>query len=186
MPTRAEWIKVKLNKEWRIRLAPILLGGAILAALIVVRGIRAGDEPVHVTTDWSDRHVVFSSPKSLLQSLYLGRNPRYAQQWLRRYAERKDDWRGWRAHHNRMEDLLHGDWNAYLGNGGTVGAGNYPAKYSFNAGTANCATATQPDFVVYNTSLAGSATAVAALTVGTFSGTPGNGQTLVKIGRAHV
>ena len=60
---------MKLNEEWRIRLAPILLGGAILAALIVVRGIRAGDEPVHVTTDWSDRHVVFSSPKSLLQSL---------------------------------------------------------------------------------------------------------------------
>ena len=36
---------MKLNEEWRIRLAPILLSGAILAALIVVRGIRAGDEP---------------------------------------------------------------------------------------------------------------------------------------------
>jgi hypothetical protein len=175
----AESIKMNLNKEWRIRLAQILFAGAILIALIVLRGIRAGDEPVHQTTDWSDRHVVFSSPKSQLQSLYLGRNPRYVQQWVRRYAERKDDGRGWRGHHNTLEDLLHGDWNAYMGNVGTVGAGNYPAKYSFNAGTANCASATQPDFVVYNTSLAGSATAVAAFTVGTFSGTPGSGQTFV-------
>ena len=119
---------MNLNKEWRIRLAQILFAGAILIALIVLRGIRAGDEPVHLTTDWSDRHVVLSGPKSLLQSLYLGRNPRYVQQWVRRYAERKDDGRGWRGHHNTLEELLHGDWNAYMGNVGTVGAGNYPAR----------------------------------------------------------
>jgi len=40
-----------------------------------------------------------------------------------------------------------------MGTGATVGAGNYPAKFSFNAGTASCT-----DFVVYNTSLAGSMT----------------------------
>jgi hypothetical protein len=40
-----------------------------------------------------------------------------------------------------------------MGPGATVGAGNFPAKFSFNAGTASCS-----DFVVYNTSLAGSAT----------------------------
>ncbi len=40
-----------------------------------------------------------------------------------------------------------------MGAGATVGAGNYPAKFSFNAGTASCT-----DFVVYNTSLAGSPT----------------------------
>lgn len=169
---------MKLNKKWRIRLVQLLLGSAILIALILVRGIRAGDDPVHMTTDWSDRYVMFSSPKSLLQSMNLARDPRYVRQWVRRYAERKNDWRWWGGH-NREEDLLHGDWNVYMGNVGTVGAGNYPAKYSFDVGTASCAGAAQPDFVVYNTSLAGSTTAVAAFTVGTFTGTPGNGLTLV-------
>ncbi len=43
----------------------------------------------------------------------------------------------------------------------TVGAGNYPAKFAFEQGTfgsANCGNATTPDFVVYNTGLAGSGT----------------------------
>jgi hypothetical protein len=51
-----------------------------------------------------------------------------------------------------------GDWAMDIGSGATVGAGQYPAKYSFLTGTANCASASTPDFVVYNTSLAGSGT----------------------------
>jgi hypothetical protein len=35
-----------------------------------------------------------------------------------------------------------------------VGAGNYPAKFSFDITTANCGNAAQPDFVVFNTSVA--------------------------------
>jgi hypothetical protein len=45
-----------------------------------------------------------------------------------------------------------------MGTGATVGAGNYPAKFSFSLTTANCASAAQPDFVVYSTGLAGSVT----------------------------
>ncbi len=42
---------------------------------------------------------------------------------------------------------------------GAVGAGMYPAKYSFNpTGTPECADAAQPDYVVYNTAVAGAAT----------------------------
>jgi hypothetical protein len=40
----------------------------------------------------------------------------------------------------------------------TVGAGTFPAKYSFSSTTANCDNATPPDYVIYNTGLAGSAT----------------------------
>jgi hypothetical protein len=50
------------------------------------------------------------------------------------------------------------DWSQSMGSGATVGAQNYPAKYSFNATTANCASAAQPDYVVYGTGLTGSAT----------------------------
>ena len=49
---------------------------------------------------------------------------------------------------------LHRDWSMGLGNLGKVGAGQYPAKFSFSILTVNCGT----DYVVYNTGLAGSAT----------------------------
>jgi hypothetical protein len=43
------------------------------------------------------------------------------------------------------------DWSQDLGTSATVGAGNYPAKYSLNTIGAKCST----DFVVYSTGLAG-------------------------------
>jgi len=45
-----------------------------------------------------------------------------------------------------------------LGPGGKVGAGQYPAKFSFSLTTAHCASDPNPDFVAFNTSLTGSAT----------------------------
>jgi len=51
---------------------------------------------------------------------------------------------------------LHEDWSEDMGSGATVGLGMFPAKYSFATSSTNCSNATQPDFVVYNTSLAGS------------------------------
>ncbi len=45
-----------------------------------------------------------------------------------------------------------------MGSGATTGLGMYPAKYSFNISSANCSGPAQPDFVVYNTSLAGLST----------------------------
>jgi len=155
---------LKLKKEWRIAPARILLGCAIVIAFVLVRGTRAGDEPVHLVTDWSHRHMVFSDPKSLFQAFELSGNPRYLQQWIRRNAERKRE--RWNRH---QEDPLNGDWSVYLGAGGKVGAGVYPAKYSFSAGTANCGSAPQPDFVVYNTSLTPSAASAKATQTGTFT-----------------
>ncbi|MGO9605621.1 MAG: hypothetical protein ACLQAT_19910, partial [Candidatus Binataceae bacterium] len=46
---------------------------------------------------------------------------------------------------------LQRDWAEDLGSGASVGAGNYPAKYSLKITTANCGSAAQPDFVVYGT-----------------------------------
>ena len=55
--------------------------------------------------------------------------------------------RRWHADDARL------DWSETLGSGGSLGLGNYPAKYSFSASTGSCT-----DWVVYNTSLAGSST----------------------------
>jgi hypothetical protein len=49
----------------------------------------------------------------------------------------------------RNPRALKEDWNVSLGAGGTVGAGNYPAKFTF-IGAASCS-----DFIIFNTSLAG-------------------------------
>jgi len=53
---------------------------------------------------------------------------------------------------------VHTDWSLNMGNNATAGLGVFPAKYSFDIGSANCASASTPDFMVYNTSVAGSAT----------------------------
>jgi hypothetical protein len=168
---------MKLNNLWRSRLAQISIGVAILIALVVVvRGTSAQNGPVHMATDWSHRHLIFSQPHSLMDGFKLSGNPRYVQQWIRRNAEKKGKGHGGVGDQPQTNGIQ-GDWNVYLGStgGGTpiggVGAGNYPAKFSFDITAASC-TAPQPDFVVYNTSLAGSDTAVAAMDTGTFSARP--------------
>lgn len=71
-----------------------------------------------------------------------------------------DDSRGRRHHHHKRHHKhahsnLHMDWSENMGSAATVGLGMYPAKFSFGVSTANCSSAASPDFVVYNTSLAG-------------------------------
>jgi hypothetical protein len=156
---------MKSNTSWRVRLNGILVGAAIVIALIVVRGAAAGDEPVqeHLVTDWSHRHMIYSNPKSLMRRFELSQHHRYVQQWRRRESERRGDRNEWRWHRApEPATQFQGDWSMDMGAGATVGAGNYPAKFSFATTSANCATPAppvgqQPDFVVYNTSLVGSA-----------------------------
>ena len=153
---------MKSNKSWRIRVAQILLGAAIVIALVAIRGAKAGNEHDHMVTDWSHRYAIYSAPRSLMERFELSRHQRYVQQWMRRNAERRgdrDEWRWRRAPED--PNRLHGDWSIDMGSGATVGAGNYPAKFSFDPTSAFCANPAppvgqQPDFVVYNTSLAGS------------------------------
>src|ERR1700722_14175175 len=147
-------MKMKSNSKRQIGLTYLIFGVVIVISFAAVRATKAAEEPVHLVTAWSRRHVLFSAPHSLMDQLRLSRNPRYLQQIIRRNAELNDQgdgWRWWRPHHGRH--LLDGDWSIDMGPGATVGAGNFPAKFSFNAGTASCS-----DFVVYNTSLAGSST----------------------------
>lgn len=63
-----------------------------------------------------------------------------------------------RRHRGKVRSRQHLDWSVNMGAGATLGLGVYPAKFSFDISSANCGTASSPDFVVYGTSLAGSAT----------------------------
>jgi hypothetical protein len=152
---------MKLNCSWQVRLAQGLLGAALVIGLVVASGTNAENEPFHKTTDWSHRHLIFSTPKTLFDRIQFSSNHRYVQQWVRRYAEKKRDRddredRRWRR---AESESMKGDWSMLMGPLAMVGQGMYPAKYSFDASTANCGNAVapaQPDFVVFNTSLAGS------------------------------
>ncbi len=144
---------MKFNGTWQVRLAQVVLGAVIVIVLTVVRRTNAEHEPVHLVTDWSHRHVIFSAPHDLMQQFRLSTDPRYVQQLIRRNDAREEDRDRWRWRRAPEDpDTIQSDWSIYMGSGATVGAGNFPAKFSFNTGTATCAT----DFVAYNTSLAGS------------------------------
>jgi hypothetical protein len=153
---------MKSNNSWRTRLAQILLGVVIVIGLVWVHRTNAGNEPIHLVTDWSHRHVIFSAPHNLGQHVHLLSNPRYVQQLVRRNAKgtgNADLWRWQRA--PETSELLQGDWSVNMGNGATVGQFMYPAKFSFDETTATCGNVVapaQPDFVVYNTTRPGSAT----------------------------
>jgi hypothetical protein len=74
-----------------------------------------------------------------------------------------DEWRPGRDEHGRrrrgpMSGDLHPDWSMNMGSGAAAGLGVFPAKYSLGVTTVNCGNSTNPDFVVFNTGLAGSAT----------------------------
>ena len=55
-----------------------------------------------------------------------------------------------------LRTSAHSDWSENLGSGASLGAGNFPAKYTFQITTANCASASTPDYVVFPTGLVGS------------------------------
>ncbi len=150
--------------------------GAALLGLVTLGWVLTGQaaRPVGshtveqgVPTDWTHRHIIFSQPSTPEQAMRAASDPRYWQQWYRDHivralpgtdSESRDELpfeprlpifeRASSAH----------DWAKDLGNGGTVGAGNFPAKYSFSITTEVCGNKPHPDFVVFGTSLLGSST----------------------------
>ena len=157
------------NRQRSVRLGVSILGVLILSPALLGQAPQSARESIPVPTDWSHQHVIFSMPATTEEAERVQHDPRYWQQRYRREmpvtapaAEISQD-----SSAQLPADLkapgpggrkLHHDWQESLGSGASVGAGNYPAKFSFLTSTANCASATQPDFVVYGTGLVGSGT----------------------------
>ncbi len=146
--------------------------GVALSGLAVLGWVLTGhaSEPVRegMPTDWSHRHVIFSEPSTFEQVAQVTSDPRYWQQWYRNNVKRtlptdseapddaaavNPDLRSFEVGRLGAEISSAGAWSENLGAGATVGAGNYPAKYSQSITTASCS-----DYVVFNTGLAGSTT----------------------------
>jgi hypothetical protein len=133
-----------------------------------------------VVTDWSHSHLIFSQPRTPEQAARVQNDVRYQQQQARhtphpeatlRTGEEESKTsrlRFWRRHHRRWGGRrMHRDWSFDLGSDATVGAGNFPAKYSFSITTGSCGNVTPPaipDFVVYGTGPTSGSTTIAALT----------------------
>jgi hypothetical protein len=115
--------------------------------------------------DWTHHHVIFSKPATAEQTRRVQQDPRYWQQ-IRRQSPVVPEVDTRRVLDSELRRRPHPpspiknpsknpgldrDWAVDLGGGASIGAGNYPAKYSFDTSTANCAT----DFVVYPTGLTG-------------------------------
>jgi len=123
-----------------------------LSASALAYGQTSGKPGSGIPEDWSHHHAIFSNPGTFDDAMRNGtidkwskivNEPRYQIQQLRRTW-----WQQPRPDHGRSP-LVKTDWSMDMGSGATVGAGQYPAKFTFN-GTANCS-----DWVAYNTGLAG-------------------------------
>jgi hypothetical protein len=82
-------VNSKRNRTWIVRLALVSVCALAMALLLLPWGNKTnaqGHAPVHLATDWSNRHMVYSSPSSIPQALRLQAEPRYSHQWTRRYA----------------------------------------------------------------------------------------------------
>lgn len=124
---------------------------------------RAAHSPfVGVPTDWSSSHLIFLVPEPGSEAEdTVQQDPRYWLQQIRRAQLQADDSIDAGSEAGALPDKkkkkhkkikTKQDWSVSLGGAGAkVGAGFYPAKFTFGTSTASCS-----DYVVYNTSLAGS------------------------------
>src|SRR5439155_12187566 len=177
----------------RRRLGKAFLIAVGLVQILAMKAGVAKDKPaipLSVPDDWTHHHVIFSGARSQADANRLQHNPRYWHQWLRHNLQTGTGPEAAAARilndPNYMSSLVQNvqsaagstksnpgsggttqsqDWGTSLGAGGKVGAGMFPAKFSFDVTAApSCAN----DYVAFNTSLAGSG-GTAASQSGTFS-----------------
>jgi len=150
-----------------------ILGVLILAPALTGQASPDSEKSAGLPTDWSHQHVIFSRPATPERAQKVEQDERYWQQRRRQSPAklieaarvREPEPRGgllpelrldpsdWFPGRNR--NGFKGDWAEDIGPSATVGAGNFPAKFSFSTSVANCVGAAQPDFVVYPTGLPG-------------------------------
>jgi hypothetical protein len=159
---------MRTNQQGLLCLGLSILGVLAFSPALIGQVSRDSKAIGPAINDWSQQHLIFSKPANAEQAKRLEQDPRYWQQ-LRRLSPARlpgvvettgalpSELRpGANASPARKGPKLNRDWSQDLGTGATVGATNYPAKYSLTTTTASCGSAAQPDFAVYGTGLTGS------------------------------
>jgi len=146
-------------------LAVLTLSSALLGQMSQGQTSEDSQAVVHLPTDWSHHHLVFSNPATAEQLKRAQQDPRYWHQLFRRSQATPPEAeldialpfelpRGSKTSSASQNHKLKRDWSVNMGTGATVGPGQYPGKFGFDVTTYSCTT----DFVVFNTGLAGSGT----------------------------
>ncbi|MGO9061165.1 MAG: hypothetical protein ACLQU2_27850 [Candidatus Binataceae bacterium] len=136
-------------------------------------GLTAGAHGI--PHDWTHEHLIFSRPSSDRGLCGLETKPRFVIQqawrqrqaragtvegrmrWLDALAVQLGNGRPPASWGRPASKSLSRDWSLNMGHNATVGNGMYPAKFSFDVSSpGSCAGAATPDFVVFNTGIAGS------------------------------
>ncbi len=166
---------------------------AVLALAFVMSGQESSSTKPHggLVTDWTTRHLVFSSSGTPDMIEKFTKDPRYQMQWARRNfhpvaeggaPESNDVLSADAIRAAKKKVGMQKDWGLEMAATAVAQGGlNFPAKYSFSTSTASC-----NDFVVYPVDVLGSSTGVAASVTGSVSGTPGNAQTATITNGANV
>jgi hypothetical protein len=78
---------------WLLRLSLVSVSTPAMGLFFISWGYKTHAQsksqvhvPVHMTTDWSNRRMVYSTPSSLPLAWRLQAKPRYLQQWAWRKA----------------------------------------------------------------------------------------------------
>jgi hypothetical protein len=82
-------MKVKQARWWLVRFALASICALAVVLFLVSWGKKTHAQahiPVHMTTDWSNRHMIYSAPSSMAQAWRLQAEPRYLHQLTRRNA----------------------------------------------------------------------------------------------------
>ena len=170
---------------------------AVLALAFVISGQENTPKKPHggLVTDWTSRHLVFSSSGTPDMTDKITQDPRYQMQWARRNfhpvvaggAPESNDVLSPAALLAKKKKVgIEKDWGYEFAStafsSAPLGGLLFPAKYSFDTSTATC-----DDYVVYPVDVVGSSTAVFATDSGTVSSTgPTNGQTATITNGANV
>jgi hypothetical protein len=81
-------MKTQWNRKQWIRFGLVSVCTLVVALFLLSWGKKTraaeGHTPVHLTSDWSNRHMVYSTPSSIGQALKMQAEPRYIHQWMRR------------------------------------------------------------------------------------------------------
>ena len=163
---------MELSNLQIVRLAAGVLGTIGVAAVSWGQQVDSPRHGISLVTDWSHHHLVYSQQSGTDLSSAFRLEPRYWQQWLRRNGMQSPITdplttdppttnpfpENAASPFTTPRKRFKRDWAKSLGPGATVGAGQYPAKFSFDVSSASCASDPQPDFVAFNTSVPGSAT----------------------------
>ena len=160
--------RVRWRNSAAARLSAALLGTITVGLIAWSQEVSTVHRRISSPYDWSHRHLIFSEPTTLEDSVRIQGDVRYWHQRERRSTSRvfeameesdtgSDSSLPWDRRRRRRGHAMKRDWGKSLGVNATVGAGMFPAKFSFDLTTANCGNAATPDYVVFNTSLPSSA-----------------------------